>query len=95
MNDICANCFTALTEVEQKAKDDEKADEWNCYECFDDDNYTEHGKYLILLNYLKHRAYLHYNLQDMEKLKKTRPVAYHQIQEAREILDKIRDIKTS
>jgi hypothetical protein len=53
--DKCENCGEELNEIEQQAKDEEKAEAWCCYDCFGDGSMglTEHGKYVLLLAFAK------------------------------------------
>ncbi len=53
--DRCANCDEELTDIEQNAKENDKAEEWWCYECFGDGSMclSEHGKYIKLLTFVK------------------------------------------
>lgn len=54
----CENCDEELTKVELMAMKEEQADTWCCAECYgsEGEGYTEHGKYIVLLTYVKHLA---------------------------------------
>jgi hypothetical protein len=55
-NQRCANCNELLTDIEEKARKEASQIEWCCYECFgdgSDNQYTEHGKYIKLLYFVR------------------------------------------
>lgn len=50
----CDVCDEPLSDIEIKAKNADDADAWCCAECFYiEDEYSEHGKYHILLKFIK------------------------------------------
>lgn len=52
----CENCNELLSDIELSAKNEAKEKVWCCYECFgdgSDNEYTEHGKYIKLLTFVK------------------------------------------
>jgi hypothetical protein len=50
----CENCDTPLTAVELAAKNEDGSDAWCCEDCFyTEDEYSDHGKYYILLKFVK------------------------------------------
>jgi len=53
MNDKCENCESEFTDLEQKSKEQDGAKIWYCYECIGDGEFTEHGNYVRLVNFLK------------------------------------------
>ena len=60
--------------------------------CLPRDYYITKEKYRMVLDYVKKRSYLQYDSSIMSRLKIQRPLAYHQILEAREVLKTIGEI---
>lgn len=54
-DEFCSNCGEKLTDIEKESKHKSQETEWCCSECFEcsDEEYTEHGKYIMVIKFLK------------------------------------------